>query len=81
MKNPLKCKISPEFGMTQVKLCSEDEDDESGESLDGIGSDVNSRVLKVVGRAGFSFDVSDQNAWIQQIKEFHNLIYANLCTQ
>ena len=55
--------------MTQIKLCTEDEDDsDSAQVLDVNGSDANSRVLKVVA-GGRSGDIAkSENEWIKQIK-------------
>ncbi|XP_063729584.1 sodium/calcium exchanger 1-like isoform X2 [Symsagittifera roscoffensis] len=73
LKNPVKCKVSPEFGMTHVRLCVEEEDHKnySGEGLGDVmgGSDANSRVLRVVGSRGGDEMDGRCNAWIRQIKE------------
>ena len=71
MKNPIKCRVSPQFGMTQVKLCVEEEDDDAADDVIGASSDATSRVLKVVGMSGGSGEDGEgaENAWIQQIKE------------
>ncbi|XP_075241315.1 sodium/calcium exchanger Calx-like isoform X2 [Convolutriloba macropyga] len=71
LKNPIKCRVSPQFGMTQVKLCVEEEDDDAADDVIGASSDATSRVLKVVGMSGGSGEDGEgaENAWIQQIKE------------
>ena len=75
LKQPIKCTISPEFGMTQIKLCTEEEDDsDSAEVLDVHGSDGNSRVLKVVARGRSGNTIRMESEWVKQIKKLAYLM-------